>query len=228
MSATAEQQCNMDIEYLDFYDPFSMDEQVLDPNSEDSKSDSRAKEHRNHRRTTEMIEIPDKALWRKAYGLEQFLEVLKFEKPKRGYSLHVMTGGNVDMICYLKYLLMHYEHMNRVVISTWCLGSAELLMMEQWFNEGRVDSYDMYTGEHCRQQCKIEWGKLERMKEAGMIGRLISSTIHCKLILCDTGDEKIVVETSSNFNMNPRLEQGCVTVNEDLFNFYDEYMRNLK
>lgn len=217
----------MDLEFMEFYDPLNMDEQVLDPDSEDSKSDSRKKEHRNHRRVTEMIEIPDKALWRKAYGVEQFLEVLKFEPPKHGHSLHVMTGGNVDMICYLKYLLLHYPHMNRVVISTWCLGSAELLLMEQWHKEGRIDEYDMYTGEHTRQQCKVEWGKLMRMQEEGIVKRLVSSTIHCKLILCDTGTDKIVVETSSNFNMNPRLEQGCVTINDGLFDFYDGYLSRI-
>ena len=214
----------MDPQFLEIFDPFEMESAT----KEDEKADGRKKEVRNHRRTTEMLEIPDKVLWRKAFGVEQFLETLKFDPPKPGHSLHVITGGNVDMICYLKYLLLHYPHMERVAISTWCLGGAELLLMEQWHKEGRIGIYDMYCGENCKQQYKIEWAKLERMKEAGMVRNLISSTIHAKLILCDTGTDKIVVETSSNFNMNPRVEQGCVTVNEGLFDFYDTYMQNVQ
>lgn len=164
---------------------------------------------------------------RRAYGVEQFLDCLRFEPPKPGHSIHVITGGNVDMICYLKYLLLHYSHMRRVVVTTWCLGGSEILMLEQWHKEGRIDLYDMYTGEHCKQQYKVEWAKLERMKDAGIVRRLVCSTIHCKLILCDTDTEKVVVETSSNFNMNPRIEQGCVTVNAELFDFYDSYLAQL-
>lgn len=215
----------LDVQYLDFFDPLS--EESMQPDKEDEKTDSRKKELRNHRRTTEMLEIPDKALWRKAYGVEQFLDCLRFEPPKPGHSIHVITGGNVDMICYLKYLLLHYQHMNRVVVTTWCLGGSEILMLEQWHKEGRIDLYDMYTGEHCKQQYKVEWAKLERMKDAGIVRRLVCSTIHCKLILCDTGREKVVVETSSNFNMNPRIEQGCITMNDELFDFYDSYLAQL-
>lgn len=215
----------LDVQYLDFFDPLS--DESMQPDKEDEKTDSRKKELRNHRRTTEMLEIPDKALWRKAYGVEQFLDCLRFDPPRHGYSIHVITGGNVDMICYLKYLMLHFPRMERVVVTTWCLGSAEILLLEQWYQQQRIGSIDMYTGEHCKQQYKVEWAKLERMKEAGIVRRLVCSTIHCKLILCDTGREKMVVETSSNFNMNPRIEQGCITMNDELFDFYDAYLSRL-
>jgi len=212
----------MDIQYLDFFDPLS--EQV--GTQEEEQQQAIAKEHRNHRRQTELIEIPDRLMWRTAYGVQQFLEKMGFTPPRKGYSIHCITGGNVDMIAYLQYLLLHYPHMKRVLISTWCLGSREIKMMEEWHDQGKVDIYDMFAGEHCKKQYKVEWAMLERMKDKNQVRQLVCSTIHSKIILCETDTDKVVVETSSNFNMNPRVEQGCITISDELFDFYDSYFQN--
>jgi len=208
----------MEVQYLDFFDPL----EAQTESAEEEKSPI-AKEHRERRRKFDLLEIPDKILFRKAYGVMQFLEKMKFTPPQKGHSIHVITGGNVDMICYLQYILLHYEHLEHVMISTWCLGGSELLMMEDWHKQGKVKVYDMLCGEHCRNQYKVEWAKLMRMQEAGIVDRCVCSTNHSKIILIDTGTDKIVIETSSNFNMNPRIEQGCITVNDELYDFFFSY-----
>ena len=213
----------MDIEYLDFFDPLS----AQNDTKEEEHADPTAKEHRERRRKFELLSIPDKILYRKAYGVQQFLEVMKFTPPQKGHSIHVITGGHVDMICYLQYLLLHYDHMERVMISTWCLGGSELLMMEEWHKQGKVKVFDMLCGEHCKQQYKVEWAKLMRMQEAGIVDKCECTTNHSKIILIDTGTDKVVVETSSNFNMNPRIEQGCITMSDELHDFYRDYFNDL-
>lgn len=215
----------MNLETLDFFDPLEVG--ATNTTQEEEKSDSRKKEHRSHRRQTEMVEIPDRLLWRTAYGVQQFLDIMGLTPPKPGYSIHCITGGNVDMIAYLQYLLLHYPHMKRVTISTWCLGGREIKMMEEWNTRGRIDHYDMLCGEHCKSQYKVEWAMLERLKEKDVVQGLVCSTIHSKIILCETDTHKIVVETSSNFNMNPRVEQGCITINDDLYDFYRNYFEKI-
>ena len=66
-----------------------------------------------------------------------------------------------------------------------------------------------------------------RMQEAGIVDKCECTTNHSKIILCDTGTDKIVVETSSNFNMNPRIEQGCITMSDELHDFYRDYFNDL-
>ena len=209
----------MDLEYLDIFDP--LEPQIETKEEQHAEASNNSKKEK--RRKFDLIEIPDKILFRKAYGVMQFLDRMKFTPPQAGHSIHVITGGNVDMICYLQYLLLHFEHLERVIISTWCLGGSELLMMEDWYNQGKVKVYDMLCGEHCRNQYKVEWAKLMRMQESGIVDRCVCSTNHSKIILADAVDTKVVVETSSNFNMNPRIEQGCITVSDELHKFYNDY-----
>ena len=40
-------------------------------------------------------------------------------------------------------------------------------------------------------------------------------------------DTKIVVESSANCNMNPRIEQSVVTVSDELFEFYNTYLHEM-
>ena len=111
----------MDLEYLDIFDP--LEQQIETKEEQHAESSNNSKKEK--RRKFDLIEIPDKILFRKAYGVMQFLDRMKFTPPQAGYSIHVITGGNVDMICYLQYILLHFEHLERVIISTWCLGTSD-------------------------------------------------------------------------------------------------------
>jgi len=50
---------------------------------------------------------------------------------------------------------------------------------------------------------------------------------HSKIILLDTDRGKIAIETSSNFNENPQIEQFCVTNSTDVYDFYLEQLREV-
>lgn len=43
---------------------------------------------------------------------------------------------------------------------------------------------------------------------------------HSKIILLDTSAGKITIETSSNFNENPKIEQFCIANSADVYDFY--------
>ena len=43
---------------------------------------------------------------------------------------------------------------------------------------------------------------------------------HSKVILLDADSGKYVVETSSNLNENPKIEQFCITCSEEVYEFY--------
>lgn len=36
------------------------------------------------------------------------------------------------------------------------------------------------------------------------------------------------IETSANINTNPRAENGCITINAELFQFYKDYFDGIK
>ena len=43
---------------------------------------------------------------------------------------------------------------------------------------------------------------------------------HSKVILLDTSAGKLTIETSSNFNENPKIEQFCITNSTEVYDFY--------
>lgn len=67
----------------------------------DEKLEGGAKTH-SKRRTTELLELSSKYLYRRAFGEDQLLQKLGTEPFKIGHSYHCITGGNVDSLSFLK------------------------------------------------------------------------------------------------------------------------------
>ena len=62
-------------------------------------------------------------------------------------------------------------------------------------------------------------------RENGYSFRYINN--HSKIILLETSVGKITIETSSNFNENPKIEQFCITNSSDVYDFYLEQFREI-
>ena len=62
-------------------------------------------------------------------------------------------------------------------------------------------------------------------RENGYRFRYINN--HSKIILLETSVGKIAIETSSNFNENPKIEQFCITNSSDVYDFYLEQFREI-
>ena len=50
---------------------------------------------------------------------------------------------------------------------------------------------------------------------------------HSKVILMRSAGKKYVLETSSNLNENPKIEQFCFQIDEKLYDFYYEFFKRL-
>lgn len=51
---------------------------------------------------------------------------------------------------------------------------------------------------------------------------------HSKIILCDCESDKYIIETSSNLNENPKIEQFAITNDDKLFKWYMQQFRLLR
>lgn len=149
-------------------------------------------------------------------------------KPEKGKSIHVVSGGNVDLISYVKWLLLHWPHIRRMFLSAWCISAADISLLQRWLEQDKIGEADVLVGDVFPINYRMEWKKLNELYDSGLIKNLYCSTIHSKLILLEiSDDEHIVVESSANCNMNPRIEQSVVTVSSDLYHFYDDYFREI-
>jgi hypothetical protein len=145
-----------------------------------------------------------------------------------GYSYHFITAGDVDALSYLKAILRQ-QPLDHLLFSTWCMAAEDILQMEEWMQAGRIGKLDAYVGEIFPNSYKIEFQMLKDMfaRNPGN-GRIAVFKNHSK-IFAGTGSKfAFAVESSANINTNPRTENGCITIDRGLYEFYREYFDGIK
>lgn len=180
------------------------------------------------RRKTLMCEIPENTRYRRAFGEVRLLECSGIEELKDGHSYHFITGGDVDSLSFLKFVMLHQPKLEYLLFSTWCMAAADILQFREWIEAGDIKRLDCYVGEIFPNSYAVEWYMLNQLINEKQCGRIVSFKNHSK-IYAGKGDKfSFVIESSANINTNPRTEQGVITLNEDLFNFYKEYFDGIK
>lgn len=178
------------------------------------------------RRVTALTEIDVVDEYRRAYGVYQLCQQM-MEKPQVGKSYHILTGGAVDLLAHAQWLMLHWK-MKRLFISAWAISGADILLLEKMHGEGKFESVEVLVGDIFPSKYKMEWEKLTELEQMGIVNAVFKSTIHSKLLLMEAQDgTKLVIESSANCNMNPRVEQSCVTISDKLFDFYWTYLHDM-
>lgn len=188
----------------------------------------RKPQHKTLRRQTALLEIEAADECRRAYGVQQLIKVMGMDRPEKGKSYHIISGGNVDLLSHLRWILCHWKQIDHLFISAWAISGTDILLLERWAERGQLRDISLVVGDVFPRKYLKEWEKLEEMRERGIISRIFSEKIHSKLMLMEASDgTKIVVESSANCNMNPRVEQSIVTVSDKLHDFYKEYFHEM-
>ena len=191
-------------------------------NGDKNKSDVKS----SHRRTVACIELSTRHLYRRAFSEMSLLDVCGTFDFKDGESYHFITAGDVDSLSYLKAVLRQ-QSLDHCLLSTWCMAAEDILQLQMWCNEGKIKKLDIYVGEIFPSTYKIEYAMLVDMfadngKNVGG-GRMAVFRNHSK-IYAGTGDKfAFGIETSANVNTNPRTENCCITISNDLYSFYKDY-----
>ena len=173
------------------------------------------------RRTTECIELSTNYLYRRAFSETQLLDVLPKEF-KDGYSYNCITAGDVDSLSYLK-VVLRQQNLDYCLFSTWCMAAEDILQFRQWVEAGRIKKLDAYVGEIFPNSYKIEYKMLKDMYSDLNCGRIAVFKNHSK-IYAGYGDKfHFGIQTSANINTNPRTENGCITIDKGIFDFYKQY-----
>ena len=180
---------------------------------------------RNHRRTTACTELSSRYQYRRAFSEVKLLEAMKYVKPEKGVSYNFITAGDVDSLSYLKVVLNWYN-LDYVLCSTWCMAAEDILQLQEWHEAGRIKRLDMYLGEIFPGSYKIEWEMVKAFyKQHPDAGRAAIFRNHSKIYAGANYAEDFYfgIQTSANINTNPRTENGNITIDQGLFEFYKDY-----
>ena len=147
------------------------------------------------------------------------------ELPKDGESLRAISYAGGFSSCSVVLWIANKTKIKQMFVSTLRVGKKEIDAMQDLYEEGKLKhakfvlcgiskenkslkgkdyGYTEYFEEKCAE-CGFEWCYAKN---------------HSKIILLDTSKGKFVIETSSNFNENPKVEQFCITKSDLIYNFY--------
>lgn len=179
------------------------------------------------RRKSVLTVIATEDEMRRVYGAHELKQMMS-KKPEKGKSIHVLTGGNIDLLSHLIWLFEYFPKIRHVFISCWAISAVDILLCSRYLDEGKIGTLELLLGDIFPSKYKMEWEKLMELYNSGKITNIYNSSIHSKVMLLDCEDgTKIVIESSANCNMNPRIEQSCITVSEELYRFYDVYFHGV-
>jgi len=159
----------------------------------------------------------DKNIYRKAYSETQLLDVLGKEF-KEGESYHCISGGDVDILSYLKCVLRQQD-LEYCLLSTWCMAMDDVLQLEEWLQAEKIKKIDAYVGEIFTGTYGGEYAKLKPLLKA-YGGKVVIFRNHSKIIAGYGKKFYFAVESSANINTNPRTENSCLNISKGLYEFY--------
>lgn len=112
------------------------------------------------------------------------------------------------------------------------MAAEDIYELRTWVEKKKIKKLDIYVGEIFPNSYKVEYKMLCEMYEndGALVGggRLAVFRNHSKII-AGCGDRfSFGIETSANVNTNPRTENGCITISDDIYQFYKDYFDDIK
>lgn len=195
------------------------------PEEADEQLADAATAKRAHRRTKACTELSQRYEYRRAFSEVRMLESMQYVKLQDGVTYNFITGGDVDSLTYLKIVLNQHD-LDYALCSTWCMAAEDILQLQEWYTAGRIRKLDMYVGEIFPNSYKVEWSMVKGFYDAHPeAGRVAVFRNHSKIYAGYNEKEKFYfgIQTSANINTNPRTEQGSITIDKGIYEFYREY-----
>lgn len=206
---------------------FSFDSLFEQPTQEDMPDsiDEKVNGKRTHRRTKLCTELSQRYEYRRAFSEVRLLEAMQYVRLQNGCTYNFITAGDVDSLSYLKVVLNQHD-LDYVLCSTWCMSAEDILQLQLWYEQKCIKKLDLYLGEIFPGSYRVEWTMIKKFyEEHPEAGRVAVFKNHSKIYAgCNVADGFYFgIQTSANINTNPRTEQGSITVDKGLFDFYKDY-----
>jgi len=165
-------------------------------------------------------------LLRRAFSEMKLLDILSAADLKDGVTVHVISGGDIDSLSYLKHVLRQ-QTLDYVLLSTWCMAQDDIDQLREWLATGRITRLDAYVGEIFPASYAPMHKALKSIVD-GCNGRVAVFRDHAKVYAGIGPKYAFAIESSANINTNPRAENTVLTIGADIFQFYKEYFDGIR
>jgi len=166
-----------------------------------------------------------KNVYRKAYSETQLFDILGIKDLQDGYSYHCISGGDIDSLSYIKYILRQ-QNLEYLLFSTWCMAQEDVKQINIWIAKNNILRLDAYMGEIFPGSYKEQYKELCRIIKKNR-GRVCIARNHSKIYAGIGSKYAFAIESSANINTNPRIENTTITIGKDIYCFYKNFFDKL-
>lgn len=210
----------MDNEFKFDAEQFSFDGIKPDEEELEALEELEEKPKPSKRRTVALVQREKKTIYRRAFSETQLMDALGYNF-QNGEIYNCITAGDVDGLSYLK-VVIRQQPLDYVLLSTWVIANDDVLQLEEWLLSGQIKKLDVYVGEIFPNSYRAVYEDLKRIITPE-IGRICVFKNHAKIFAGYGPKFYFGIQTSANINTNPRTENGCITINREIFEFYKSY-----
>jgi hypothetical protein len=159
---------------------------------------------------------------RTAHSLSALHEALG-EFVAEGESVHILSGGNIDTLNFLDYILQ-FGPADFVAISTWCMYLSASTRLSAWIGSGEIGHLDIYAGEiFPGTYTEAHAAITVALKNSGH-GRVCIFRNHSKILLAKGKNYSFVIESSGNVNQNMRTENFTILHSAEILDHHKKYL----
>ena len=146
-----------------------------------------------------------------------------------GVSYHVISHGDVDSLSYLQHIMKSGISLDSLLLSTWCMASPDVDWLRAQCEAWRIGQIDFVLGEIFPASYPDEYDAIEKMAGLEMATMKIARN-HAKIMAGCHAESGIwfAIESSSNVNTNPRIEQTAIHMSRELHDFYRDFYDGVK
>lgn len=151
------------------------------------------------------------------------IEGLLDRLPEEGEVYKFLSTGGFSAISFVRFIAKRAK-IFEFTASTLRVGKKEMQALNTLHTSGRLEKANFLIGSFMKNDSKtgLRYGYYELFDRTCQRNGWKYTVVqnHSKILLFDTDAGRFVIETSSNLNENPKMEQFSFERNEELYEFY--------
>lgn len=172
---------------------------------------------------TEFIKIKGKRQTFNILREKICIEKLCKDLPANNEVYKYVSYGDFSSIGFVKFV-SEKAKISSLTVATLRVGKKQLHILDMLKKQERLDHVHFIVGSLMKNDSKVgaSYGYYDNLEEVCKKNKWKLTVLnnHAKVLLFDTDKGKFVIETSSNLNENPKIEQFSFEKNDKLYEFY--------
>lgn len=152
------------------------------------------------------------------------IETLIDRLPEDEECFKFISDGGFSSICFILYIAEKTVIKN-LYVASFAVSKREMQTLNLLNNKGRLLNAELHLGSIMNRPDTALYKTITKIAEEKGF-KLRFSRNHAKVFLFDTDAGKFVIETSSNLNENPQIEQFSFEKDTELYEFYKKNLFN--